>query len=50
VISPTLEFPVFSRVFFPQYIFGNFLVIGLKIAHCSVIVMVIVPNSDGKTL
>jgi len=46
VISPILEFPVFS----PQYIFGNLLVIGLEIVHCSVIVMVIVPNSDGETL
>jgi len=48
VISPILEFPVFSQVFSPQYIFRNFLVIGLEIAHCSVIVMVIVPNYMAK--
>ena len=39
-----------SMSFFPQYIFGNFLVIGLKIADCSVIAVVIVQNSDGETL
>ena len=46
--SLILEFPVFSRVFSPQYIFGNILVIGLEIAHCSVIVMAIVPNYMAK--
>ena len=48
MISPILEFPVFSRVFSPQCIFGNFLVIGLEIADCSVTVMVIVPNYMAK--